>query len=55
MTIRITSSYFVAGVVPGERAAPIIKYMQEWTPVRIREYCKKKGWVYEEVQDTSEV
>lgn len=35
---------FTAGVVVGERAAPIISYMRDWTETKIRDYCQRKGW-----------
>jgi len=59
--IRITAPHFVAGVevryvggawLPLEddhydnRCAPIVKYMRDWSPARIRGYCKKMGWAY---------
>lgn len=47
MLLRITSRYFVAGVVVGERAAPIVGYMTQWDEARIRRYCASKGWVVE--------
>lgn len=49
MLIRISSSYFVAGVVVGERAAPIIKYMSNWDEYDIARYCKKKNWKCEKI------
>jgi len=49
MLIRITSNYFCAGIVVGERAAPIIKYMKLWNEKKITEYCKKKGWKCEKI------
>jgi hypothetical protein len=45
--IRIVSPYFVAGVVVGERAAPIIGYMRWWSTSKIKTYCDKKKWRYE--------
>lgn len=44
MLLQITSDYFVAGVKVGEDAAPIIKYMSQWSFDKIVEYCYKKGW-----------
>lgn len=49
MTLRITSNYFCAGVVIGERAAPIIKYMASWSEERIRAYCASRYWLVEVV------
>jgi len=43
--LRIVAPHFVAGVVVGERAAPIIRYMKHWSEVSIREYCERKKWV----------
>lgn len=42
--VRITTPYFVAGVEVGVRSAPIIKYMHDWTIVRIVRHCEVKGW-----------
>lgn len=42
--LRVTAPYFCAGVVPGEVAAPIIRYMLPWTEQAIRDYARKKGW-----------
>ena len=42
--VRIVSSWFVAGVVVGVRAAPIVKYMRNWSLVRIMQYCETRGW-----------
>lgn len=47
MTVRITAPHFVAGVVVGKRAAPIVKYMINWDMKRIRDYCLGKGWMVE--------
>lgn len=47
MTVRITAPHFCAGVVVGERAAPIVQYMREWTLERIQSYCQRKGWLCE--------
>lgn len=52
--LRITAPHFVAGVVPGKAAAPIVSYMRSWTPERIKEYCKARGWQVEEVQEPQE-
>lgn len=42
--MRIVAPHFVAGVVVGEVAAPIVNYMRAWSPERIEGYCQKKGW-----------
>ncbi len=47
--VRITAPHFVAGVVVGCRAAPIIGYMKRWDRGRIVAYCSKRGWEVEEV------
>lgn len=51
MIIRITTPYFVAGVIPGFEAAPIIQYMRDWSAGQIFGYCAKKGWHAEVVTD----
>lgn len=35
---------FVAGVIIGERAAPIIKYMARWTLTQVQVYCSARRW-----------
>jgi hypothetical protein len=48
LLLTILAPHFTAGVEVGERAAPIIQYMQDWDEQTIRAYCEKKGWdVYE--------
>lgn len=47
MLIRITSNYFCAGLILGERAAPIISYMKNWSFDEILNYCNKKKWLIE--------
>ena len=56
--VRITSSYFVAGIEmysdhhintftirkKTNRCAPIIKYMRNWNIIHIKNYCKYKKW-----------
>jgi hypothetical protein len=42
--IRIEAPHFVAGVIVGERAAPVISYMRGWTVTQILGYCERKGW-----------
>jgi len=61
MLIRIVAPHFVAGIeifkisdgVLGlendeyyNKCAPILKYMKEWSPYEIKQYCIKKGWGY---------
>jgi hypothetical protein len=45
--IRIIAPHFVAAVIPGERAAPIVRYMVRWSEAQIRAYCAGKRWVVE--------
>lgn len=47
MLIRITAPHFCAGVIVGERAAPIVRYMRFWDIKRIQAYCTQKGWRYQ--------
>jgi len=42
--VRVTSPHFVAGVIVGQRAAPIVRYMKEWPRERIERYCRTKNW-----------
>jgi hypothetical protein len=42
--LSIDAPHFNAGIVVGQRAAPIIKYMLKWDEPQIRAYCAKKGW-----------
>jgi hypothetical protein len=44
MLIQIQAPHFTAGVVVGERAAPIIHYMRGWTYEQILAYCRRKKW-----------
>ena len=46
---RIVAPHFVAGIEPGWRAAPILRYMVRWMPEKIIEYCRRKGWQVEEL------
>lgn len=43
--IRIVAPHFVAAVIVGERAAPIIGYMRTWSADRIERYAASKGWL----------
>lgn len=45
--LRIVAPHFVAGIVRGGRAAPIIAYMKGWTLREIQAYCGKKRWAVE--------
>ena len=45
--LRIVSPYFVAGVIVGEDAAPIIAYMARWPEAQIVAYCRRKRWTVE--------
>jgi hypothetical protein len=53
--LRITAPHFVAAVILDasrqrvERTAPILSYMRAWTPAKIADYCKRKGWQLEEL------
>lgn len=46
--IRVTSSYFCAGVIAKNEiiinAAPILKYMIGWNAITFKNYCIKKGF-----------
>lgn len=53
--LRITAGHFVAGIVPGEKAAPIVKYMQNWDMNKISTYCTLRGWKLEELQNETEI
>ena len=56
MLLRISSNYFVAGVVLNpdlfenefvSKTAPILHYMNSWKLEKVLEYCSKKGWKVE--------
>lgn len=47
--LRILAPHFVAGIVIGERAAPIVRYMANWSRERIERYCAGKRWRVEVV------
>jgi hypothetical protein len=53
MLARITSPYFVAGVVFVDdcvtEAAPIVNYMKGWHGSAVRDYCSRKSWVLDTV------
>jgi len=45
---EIDAPHFNCGIVlQNDRvveAAPIVKYMKGWTRMRVRSYCRDKGW-----------
>lgn len=45
--LRIVAPHFVAGIVRGGDAAPIIRYMKGKTLHWILSYCARKGWSVE--------
>lgn len=49
--LRITSPYFVAGIMAGGDCAPIVGYLKGKTLRFIRDYCRGKGWKLEEFYD----
>jgi len=52
MLLRILAPHFVAGVeirTGGNRCAPILSYMKDWSLAKIRAYCRKKMWELEEI------
>jgi hypothetical protein len=51
MLVQITSPWFCAGVVVGETAAPIVKYMATWSLEAIEAYCRKRSWHLTIVED----
>lgn len=55
MLVRITSPYFVAGLVLRNNTvvkyAPILHYMKTWNLTAIIEYCKRKKWHWETFND----
>jgi hypothetical protein len=51
MMLRIVAPHFVAGIVRGGLCAPIIRYMRGWTYRQIAEYCQRKGWQVEKLDD----
>lgn len=50
MLVRVIAPHFVAGLVVGERAADIIRYMRTWPIERVRTYCRSKSWRCEVVE-----
>lgn len=47
--LRIEAPHFVAGVIIGLAAAPIVGYMREWDYERIVRYCFRRRWSVREV------
>lgn len=49
--LRVEAPHFVAGIIPRDLAAPILKWMVErqWSEEKIRAYCARKGWKVETV------
>jgi hypothetical protein len=50
--ISIETSYFSAGLVIGEKynkCAPILHYMKDWDIQKIKNYCSKKGWKFQDL------
>jgi hypothetical protein len=54
--IRISSSYFVAGIILEDKVvvkcAPILRYMRGWSGSDVINYCNKKGWHIEVLRDS---
>lgn len=48
--IRVLAPHFTAGVIVGQRAAPILAFMRPWDADRIARYCHSKGWQWEVVE-----
>jgi len=42
--VRIEGPGFVAGVIVGIAAAPIVGFMRTWDHARIVRYCFRKRW-----------
>jgi hypothetical protein len=47
--LRIEAPSFVAGVIVGFAAAPIVGYMRPWSYERIFRYCFRRRWKVREV------
>jgi hypothetical protein len=54
-TIRITSSYFCAGIIVKDdiivQAAPILSWSINKRLSNLKSYFNRKGWKYEEIND----
>lgn len=50
--VRVSAPHFVAGFdMDNNRIAPIIKYMRGWSLLRITEYCGRKNWSLEVIDN----
>ena len=51
LNMRIVAPYFVAGIefdhLRVKKCAPIVRYMIEWSFLKVTSYCEKKKWEYE--------
>jgi len=51
--VQITAPHFCAGIVLRngrvKETAPILRYMTGWAPVKVKAYCKKRGWTAKRV------
>ena len=45
--VRILAPHFVAGVILGERAAPIVAYRRTWSLEQIAKHCRARRWQME--------
>lgn len=58
VVIRIVAPHFVAGVVPHNgrvvNAAPVLGYMTHWTGKQVADYCAKKGWTWERIEQRAD-
>lgn len=50
--VRVTAPSFVAGLILGQRAAPVIRYMREWTLDEVFTYARVRGWRVEVITPT---
>jgi hypothetical protein len=50
LLLRITAPHFVAGIIVGERAAPIVGYMRSWSIEQIKDYVAARAWALEEIE-----
>ena len=42
--VRVCAPSFVAGLILGQRAAPVIRYMHDWTLDQVFAYARERGW-----------
>lgn len=55
-SFRIVAPHFVAGgtyilrgdILTVDHTAPIIHYMIEWSKFKVKSYCERMKWAYEE-------